>query len=322
MTRNTWRLAVQTRPGAIRKGDFYINIVQRASMKAISGSNGVSFPDRGTVVDSKSTNRRQQLERRAREVWPSSNSHDEVEAHFQNMPDHYWDRVSENELISDIAAVHAFLASLASLDNSQPHVAVVWQHLPDSRCTRVRVCTWDRRGLLSKISAALGALRLSIIRAEVYTRVDNVVLDIFDICNSEGRHLTDSSSLDSIAFLIEGALSDPPRFASVWTTQFHKMLPSRDTPAPLVTFDTHSSIRCTIVQVEAADRLGLLHDILAALEECSLNVEQAWINTADGIALDAFQVTDAAGRKVTDEEHLNRIRETVSRAIVATCQAD
>ena len=258
-------------------------------------------------------NRRQQLERRAREAWPSSE--DEVDAHFQNMPDHYWERVNETELISDLAAVHAFLASLASFDNSQPHVAVVWQHLPESFCTRIRVCTWDRRGLLSKISAALGALRMNIVRAEVYTRSDNVVLDIFDVCTLEGCHLTDTSSLDSIAFLIEGALSDPPRFVSVWTTQFHKLVPIRNSGAAEVTFDTHSSSRHTVVQVEGPDRLGLLHDILAALEECSLNVEQAWINTNDGTALDAFRVTDAAGQKVTDAKHLDRIRDTVASVI-------
>lgn len=282
-------------------------------MKAISGFGSSGLNDTKAGEHSPSENRRQQLERRAREAWPSSD--DEVDAHFQNMPDHYWLRVNETELISDLAAVHAFLSSLASFDNSQPHVAVVWQHLPELFCTRIRVCTWDRRGLVSKISAALGALRMNIVRAEVYTRADNVVLDIFDVCTLEGRHLTDTSSLDSIAFLIEGALSDPPRFVSVWTTQFHRLIPGRSTAPAAVTFDTQSSNRHTVVQVECPDRLGLLHDILDALEECSLNVEQAWINTDDGVALDAFRVTDAAGQKVTEARRLDQIRDAVSAAL-------
>ncbi len=271
----------------------------------------------GTANESGRANRRTQLHLRACELWPGTGSREEIDAHFNAMPARYWLRVNEAELLADIAAIHAFLGRLDSHHAASPHVAVAWQHFSESSFTRVRVCSWDRQGLLAKVAAAFGAMRINIIRADVYTRTDDLVLDVFDVCEANGRQVTDAGCLDSLAFLIEGALCEPPRFASVWSTQFHKTLPGMNWIKPQVDFDLSCSDNSTVIQLETSDRQGFLYDILQALNLCNLNVEQAVINTAEGIVRDVFHVTDSNGIKVSDPTRLQQIRETVISAIVA-----
>ncbi len=284
-------------------------------MKAILEDDTLSL-ETGAEAANPAGNRRVQLLAHARELWPGRGGHDEIQAHFACMPDHYWQRVTEGDLIGDLAAVHAFLSRLAASQQATPPVAVVWQHFPESGFTRLRVCSWDCCGLLAKIAAALGAMRLNVIRADVHTRSDHVVLDVFDVCGEDDGHIKDTSRLDSIAFLVEGALSQPPRFASVWSTQYHKVSPRHEQIIPAVQVVNQAGNRCTVVQVEAGDRPGLLFDILSALAGCGLNIEQAFVTTADGMALDAFHVTDESGSRVTQVEIHGRIISAVTASIL------
>lgn len=252
---------------------------------------------------------------RVQHRWPRVSSHDELMAHFQAMPDRYWQQVTEDELVADIAAVHAFLCRLTSHAANHPQVAVVWRHAPEQGWTRVRVCTWNRQGLLAKVVAAFSALRLNILRAEVYTRSDDVVLDVFDVCDSTGRHVSDGTRLDGIAFLIEGALREPPRFASVWSAEFHKLLPAGNEITPRITFDSGGTATGPTICVEASDRPGLLYDVLQAMTGCQLSILQAVVTTVAGVAHDEFQVAGPARDRTLDLTMQEQIRQAVTAAI-------
>jgi [protein-PII] uridylyltransferase len=67
--------------------------------------------------------------------------------------------------------------------------------------------------------------------------------------------------------------------------------------------------------VEASDRPGLLYDILKSLTDCGLNITQAVINTVDGVAHDAFQVTGPEGERVLDVTQQEQVRSAVTAAI-------
>jgi [protein-PII] uridylyltransferase len=81
-----------------------------------------------------------------------------------------------------------------------------------------------------------------------------------------------------------------------------------------VSFENHDPA-CTIVKVEALDRLGLLQDILEALSQSELNVVQALIDTDDEIARDLFYVTDIRGGKVVEQARLELIRTRVLQEV-------
>jgi [protein-PII] uridylyltransferase len=116
-------------------------------------------------------------------------------------------------------------------------------------------------------------------------------------------------------FLLEGALSEPPRFASVWAREFHKSVPRGPQPPPLVEFDNKHSDDHTVIRVQVSDRLGLLYDLLKALGDCELNIDEARVETSDRSASDSFYVTDLKGEKIVRPEQLQAIRQALVTAV-------
>ena len=57
----------------------------------------------------------------------------------------------------------------------------------------------------------------------------------------------------------------------------------------------------TIVQVRAADQIGLLYLLCSAMMAEGLDIATAKVTTWRGGAEDAFYVTDSAGQPLTDE---------------------
>ena len=85
---------------------------------------------------------------------------------------------------------------------------------------------------------------------------------------------------------------------------------------PSVTFDNDSSEVCTVVEVSAGDRLGLLFDLARELHRLGLDVRTAKVSTLTDRAHDAFYVVERDGGKVTNVE---RKRE-ITRALVSIAQ--
>lgn len=242
---------------------------------------------------------------------------EEVEAHFEGMPPHYWERVDESELAWGIQNTHKFLHGLAASESGDTPAIVTWRQFPRLGCTKVMVSTWDRAGLLTKIAGYVSALRLNIVRAEAFTRADNIVLDVFWLCAPEHGPVNDPERLRQLAFLIEGGLSEPPRFVSTWACASHKFISHTPSCPTTVTFNNADSAEHTIITIEAAERLGLLHDIVHALAEQKLNIVEALIETVGDVARDVFYVTDEQHRKVTDKARLAAIERMITKALDA-----
>ena len=247
-------------------------------------------------------------------------SAEEIEVHFSGMPAHYWERVNGNDLAWGLETIHGFLniVTMANAPGTKPFVT--WGQLPHANRTRVMLCTWDRHGLLAKAAAAFSAVRLNIVQAGVFTRADNVVLDLFSVVHSDGHGVGRVTQLQEMSFLLEGALSEPPRFASVWACSRHKYLAAPPQFPPRVTFDNNSSPSSTIIHVEAADRLGLLYDILQTLADHHLAIKEASIETDNDLAHDTIHVVDAHGQKLNDTQELDGLRRGLEAAIVVTAQ--
>ena len=245
---------------------------------------------------------------------PAGVSVEEIEAHCAGMPAHYWERVSEADVRWALETIHGFLNHVASPLVAPTAPFVSWKFCPLAGCTRMLLATWDRPGLLAKAAAALSAVRLNILQADVHTRADNVVLDEFSVTDAEGRGAVSQDRLKEMSFLLEGALSEPPRFASVWACSRHKFLAPPSPIPPQVEFD-NSSPAATVVRLVVADRLGLLYDILQAIAEAGLNVAQARIETQVDGARDVIHVTDAGGGRILEPSRLQALRENLLAAV-------
>lgn len=246
---------------------------------------------------------------------PAGIGAEEIDAHVSLMPPHYWERVTEADLLWGLETIHGFFQLVASPNTPVTAPFANWRQFPELGRTRIMLCTWDRHGLLAKASAAFSAVKLNILQADVFTRSDHVVLDEFAVVDADGRGLVNEERLREMTFLLEGALSEPPRFASVWACSRHKFLAPPTRFAPRIAFDNTASPAGTLVRIEATDRLGLLYDMLQALADAGLNVTQARIDTDRDLAQDSFHVTDDRGNKVIDPRQLEALRAAMEAAL-------
>jgi len=241
---------------------------------------------------------------------------DELQVHFTGMPQDYWESVTEGELGWGLETVHGFLELVASPDVPATSPFISWRRIGTPGKVRVMLCTWDRHGLLAKAAAALSAVRLSIVQANVFTRADNIVLDTFTIAGADGQSPVSDSQMQQMGFLLEGALSEPPRFASIWACSRHKYLAPASLVPPKISFDNKTARGNTLVHIETADRLGLLYDILQAIADGGLNIKQARIETEDNVARDTIHVTNGSGEKVLEQGELDSLRARLTSALM------
>jgi [protein-PII] uridylyltransferase len=80
---------------------------------------------------------------------------------------------------------------------------------------------------------------------------------------------------------------------------------------PRVTIDNRASDFYTVVEIRAADRLGLLFAVTSALAKLELGVHVAIVDTRKGRVIDVFYVQDSGGQKILEKERLSQIEATL-----------
>ncbi len=252
---------------------------------------------------------------------PRSITSDEVEAHFIHMPRRYWLRVKENELFWHFEILHAFFEKLIQIDEENVSFVVRWQHFPNRGYSEVVVCSWNRHGLFAKIAGSFAAAHINILSADIYTRSDNLALDIFQVCDLEHRAIQEEAQMHKMVHMLTQSLSeklDIP-FGDVIRQEYEsmRMMPHQDEerfPTTII-FNNEDSTDYTILEIQTPDRLGLLYYILQMLTECGLDIGLAKINTEKGAAMDVFYLHDKDGQKITDKERLESIKKELFRTI-------
>jgi [protein-PII] uridylyltransferase len=74
----------------------------------------------------------------------------------------------------------------------------------------------------------------------------------------------------------------------------------------------------TLVEVRAADGIGVLARITDAIAGCDVRVEQAYVSTLGHEVVDTFYVTTPGGEKVTEPAVLRALVGALSAALGAT----
>jgi [protein-PII] uridylyltransferase len=87
--------------------------------------------------------------------------------------------------------------------------------------------------------------------------------------------------------------------------------------------DNVSHSEFTLIEVFANDRPGLLYAISRELFEAGCSIWRAKIGTFLDQVVDVFYVTDRAGRKIVDSEHLQKLRRNLIEVLQAgpECEA-
>ena len=104
---------------------------------------------------------RELLMEEVRRLMPEELSEEELHAHAGNLPGRYFQIHSAQEILADLLLAHRFM-HLQILEEETALAPVInWHNEPDRGYNAVKVCTWDRAGLFSKIAGSLQSLRLT-----------------------------------------------------------------------------------------------------------------------------------------------------------------
>jgi [protein-PII] uridylyltransferase len=276
----------------------------------------------GTEFVRASRKQREELLQEVRELAPKSIGDEELHAHFAALPARYFEIHTARDISTDIELAHRFLRRQVLAEERVLSPATAWQDEPDRGYNLVRICTWDRAGLFSKIAGSFSAIGLNILSAQIFTRNDGVVLDKFFVNDAKTGNLAPRESHDKFDTLLDQVLNDETVDLSALIARQIVARPvyqayAGERMATQIHLDNEVSDTRTLIEVETEDRLGLLYAISQALAGLALDISAARIVTERGAAIDTFYVREKNGGKVVTPERQtlikNRLREAISR---------
>jgi len=245
----------------------------------------------------------------------------EAAAHFAHMPERYFRAFSSSEIAAHIRMFRKFFDNRLREGASGLCPVVKWLHHPEQGHSEVHLCGWDHPGLIARICGAFLATRINILSADIHTRGDNLVLDIFRVCDAQHQPVAGERDHRAFLRLLDESLQKPgfdfgPHLAKTRPIRGYRM--SQDAEIPTrIAVDNLSHPAFTILDLESPDRLGLLYDLFHTLHGLDLNVELARITTEKEVAMDTFYLTRAKdGAKLSGEREIRRLQRTMQEAAV------
>ncbi len=247
-----------------------------------------------------------------------------VVAHFQEMPARYFARREPAHIVRHIELLIDYFEGWAFAEQT-PEPILHWRAIPEQGCSEFTVIWQDRHGLVSHIAGALAAHKVNILSAEIFARGDGVVFDIFRVCTTNFEPVTSDHTQRKIAkLLISGLLGGEMAYDDLideaddglrdWQ-EMADQFPQR------VYLNNISDPDHTLLEIQALDRLGLLHKIFTSVSELGLEVTHARITTTRGAAIDTIYVVGPDGRKIEDKETLDRLLDCIRGALGITADA-
>ncbi len=195
--------------------------------------------------------------------------------------------------------------------------------LPARGVTEVTIHTADHPGLFSRVAGALAVAGASIVDARIHTMTSGMAMDTFWVQDVAGGAFESPHRLARLSVLIEQALSGRLKLAE----EIRKLRPISPrlrglSIPPRVVIDNHASATHTVVELNARDRPGLLHDVTAAMSAAGVQIASAHITTFGLRAVDVFYVKDAFGLKIENERKLAALREALQAALAEPAAPD
>ncbi|MGA2281407.1 MAG: [protein-PII] uridylyltransferase [Verrucomicrobiota bacterium] len=276
----------------------------------------------GTEFVRASRKQRESLLQEVRELAPKSISNEELNAHFAALPQRYFEIHTAKDIGNDLELAHRFMRRQILEDDRVLSPATAWQDEPDRGYNLVKVCTWDRAGLFSKIAGSFSAVGLNILSAQIFTRSDGVVLDKFFVNDAKTGNLAPRERQDKFTALLGKVLNNEGIDLSALIAREINRQPAYEAYAgerlaTQIYFDNGASDARTLIEIETEDRLGLLYVISQTFTELALDISAARIVTERGAAIDTFYVREQDGGKVVSPERQilieRRLREAISR---------
>ena len=245
---------------------------------------------------------------------------EEISAHFMHMPRSYFNFREHAQIAAHIRQFRQFFIQLTQEDAESGLLPVMtWEDHIEQGYSELTVTCWDRHLLLARISGALAAQGINILSADLYKRGDNLVLDMFRVCNTNFAAVTNKSARQRVEQTVRTAFLHQTFDFSPDIASTRKAIPDFDevmAEIPQRVFlNNDVSPDQTVAELQVVDRLGLLYDLFIAIGKLDLSVTHARINTEKGVAIDAIYIQTAKGDKLRDKESLSVLQQALDKAV-------
>ena len=228
------------------------------------------------------------------------------DAHAQLFYPSYWTNFSTES--------HLHHARLAEQFNAgEKKLLIDFKIDDDKESTILVVMAADHPGLFSRIVGAVAVAGCSIMNARINTRHDGTILDQFRIQDKDRQAVTDPQVQNRIAKIIEQSLAgDISLFGRLQerSAQITKRQKAMSVPPRVIVSNNRSNTH-TVIEVNGADRPGLLYQITYHLVQLGLQINSATASTYGEKVVDVFYVKDVYGLKIEKEASQTKIKQTL-----------
>ncbi len=173
------------------------------------------------------------------------------------------------------------------------------------------------RGVFSSMAGALSAASMQILSADTNVLDDGLLLLHYETTDQIDPIKTPPDRIERVCQSLVTAVDakDPPKFQRQWGLQQSEESKRLTQLSNKVRVDNRASESCTVVEVFTFDRSGLLFELARRVHDLELIIQHAKIGTFLDQVVDVFYVTNRDLQKITDEQHLEHIRQQIFEVI-------
>lgn len=179
----------------------------------------------------------------------------------------------------------------------------------------ILILTRDQPGLLTKICGVVSLNNLRLLAAQIFTWPDGTVVDVINVQSVYEKSHADQDWSQFTADLqkaINHRLGLDFRLRQKHQGS-RKAVAKIQAPAKVI-FDNEASETYTVIEVYAAYQPGIAYAISRTLNDFQINVFRAKIGTRSDQVVEVFYVLDCDGKKITDKESVEEIRQSLLHA--------
>ena len=245
---------------------------------------------------------------------------EEAEAHFQFMPDRYFQMFEYEEIAAHLRLFRTFFENQKKDESLALAPVFHWIPRPEQSHSEVWVCGWDRPRLLERIAGAFLSAQINILSADIFTRSDSLALDIFRVASTQHQPVTSQRDITRVESRLADSLAVEdfdftPLISKDTRLRSYRLSQDFDLPTR-ITIENSSHPIYTLLDIQTPDRLGLLYDLLRAMGSAGLIIELSRITTEMDVAMDSFYIHSKDGQKISDPAAIKRLHRLLQRAAV------
>jgi [protein-PII] uridylyltransferase len=173
------------------------------------------------------------------------------------------------------------------------------------------------RGLLARLSGVLAMNGITIMSAQLQPLEDLRIARTFHVADlfqdviprERWEHV-----LRDVSAALEGRLALEYRLAEKAARYTTRAASDRQESTRVVVENGVSDV-LTVIEVHAADRIGLLYTIARTFDDLLLDVRLAKVSTLKDRVVDVFYVADVRGEKLVDADHLREVEQAILFAL-------